>query len=263
MKSLFPQSIVVILLVLAPSLADAAGNAERKKEAQKNLQIEAYKSALQKRALEEAAYKKAVEEEMVKKKVAYEKALYEKKKNEIIQQKMAQQTLAKFHALKMATRKLVPNNSPLVKPPETTPSSKKKDKKKKKKSKVNWKTPPDATRVLQSNRSKKTKSANGVLMSSSPNRSQKPMQLSKLSKPKKRTRPSPTPTKQSQKKISVPEEDVQDVVDISVILEKLETSSTIWKLIIDQEPKTKAIQEYINWFKQDNILIHKKAEHYA
>ncbi len=57
--------------------------------------------------------------------------------------------------------------------------------------------------------------------------------------------------------------EVVDEVDLSQIVEALQSSSQPWELIIRQQDKEAVVQEFIRNYQQEGIVIHKPAAFYA
>ncbi len=50
-------------------------------------------------------------------------------------------------------------------------------------------------------------------------------------------------------------EEVKDIVSLNQIWELMETSSEVWKLMIDVNPKVATVDRYIEWYKQRGVII--------
>ena len=70
-----------------------------------------------------------------------------------------------------------------------------------------------------------------------------------------------SPFTEQQNSIAVDE--VQDIVDMSQLLDTLANSSQVWSLIIDQGAKEMVVQRFIDHFHQHSIAIRKPAAFYA
>ena len=61
----------------------------------------------------------------------------------------------------------------------------------------------------------------------------------------------------------VPDEAIAQVADMSQILQSLQTSSRVWPLIADPEPKIFIVAQYIEFYKQQGVVIRNPPEFYA
>ena len=57
--------------------------------------------------------------------------------------------------------------------------------------------------------------------------------------------------------------DVKDVVDLSEVWKKLDSKSTVWTLLIDDQAKALTVSEYIDRFRQQGVKINAPPEHYV
>lgn len=60
-----------------------------------------------------------------------------------------------------------------------------------------------------------------------------------------------------------PGSDVKDVVDLSEVWKKLDTKSTVWQLLIDDQAKALTVSEYIDRFRQQGVKINQPPLHYV
>jgi hypothetical protein len=56
---------------------------------------------------------------------------------------------------------------------------------------------------------------------------------------------------------------VKDVVDLSEVWKKLDTKSTVWELLIDDQSKILTVSEYISRFQQEGVKISAPPAHYV
>jgi len=56
---------------------------------------------------------------------------------------------------------------------------------------------------------------------------------------------------------------VQDVVDLSEVWKKLDTKSTVWSLLIDDQAKVLTVSEYLDRFHKEGVKINEPPEHYV
>jgi hypothetical protein len=71
---------------------------------------------------------------------------------------------------------------------------------------------------------------------------------------------------QTQQKPVVPQAgsaEVKDVVDLSEVWKKLDTKSTVWTLLIDDQDKVLTVSEYIDRFHQQGVKINEPPAHYV
>jgi hypothetical protein len=57
--------------------------------------------------------------------------------------------------------------------------------------------------------------------------------------------------------------EVKDVVDLSEVWKKLDTKSTVWTLLIDDQAKLLTVSEYIGRFQQEGVKINEPPMHYV
>lgn len=57
--------------------------------------------------------------------------------------------------------------------------------------------------------------------------------------------------------------DAKDVVDLSEVWKKLDTKSTVWTLLIDDQSKVLTVSEYIDRFRQEGVKINVPPEQYV
>lgn len=57
--------------------------------------------------------------------------------------------------------------------------------------------------------------------------------------------------------------DVKDVVDLSEVWKKLDTKSTVWTLLIDDQAKLMTVSEYIDRFQKQGVKINESPAHYV
>ena len=57
--------------------------------------------------------------------------------------------------------------------------------------------------------------------------------------------------------------DVKDVVDLSEVWKKLDTKSTVWPLLIDDQAKVLTVSEYIDRFHKEGVKINEPPTHYV
>lgn len=77
---------------------------------------------------------------------------------------------------------------------------------------------------------------------------------------------SPTTPAASQQQQALPQTgsaEVKDVVDLSEVWKKLDTRSTVWTLLIDDQAKALTVSEYINRFHRQGVKINEPPEHYV
>ncbi len=56
---------------------------------------------------------------------------------------------------------------------------------------------------------------------------------------------------------------VSESVDLKMLVESLRANSHAWDLIVESEDKQVVVQEFINGYRKQNIVIHKPSEHYS
>jgi hypothetical protein len=57
--------------------------------------------------------------------------------------------------------------------------------------------------------------------------------------------------------------DAKDVVDLSEVWKKLDTKSTVWPLLIDDQAKLMTVSEYIDRFQKEGVKIKQSPMHYV
>jgi hypothetical protein len=73
----------------------------------------------------------------------------------------------------------------------------------------------------------------------------------------------PSWNQRQQQQYAVSKNQPSKTVDLKSIWEELDSSSEIWALIADEEPKKLTVSRYIQLYRQQNIYIHKPPEVYV